>query len=199
MAMGIFHAIRGTTARSDYPDEFRADSQYLPEPVIEPGQIWLVECDPAALSPVHASLLRHANVVLYEGVLGAALAESLPTGIYAERLSAIGAPGPAIAPRARRFAADGWSVLQLIERRPDWRLPGVAAEELLRQCGRKSPLLAIGTIRASRYRQTRGNATNLAIVAAELGSDELLSLIFAPSGPRSPASGQAFTANGLAG
>jgi hypothetical protein len=83
----------------------------------EPGRIWLVEGDPAGLSPAHADLLLDANVVLYERALGAALAETLPTGIYAEPLPGNATAGPVISPRARHFAADGWRVVQLVERR----------------------------------------------------------------------------------
>jgi hypothetical protein len=203
--MGVFHALRGNTA----PNEYLGDGQCQREPTIEPGQIWLVECDNASLSAFHAGLLARVNVVLYERALLALVAEALPIGAYAEPLPATGAAGPAIAPRALQFAADGWSVLQLVEMRPGWRQRLQFATEALNGPGnRASPLLAIGTITASRYRpiqdrQRRGNATDLAILAAELGPDELLSLIFGspgtPPGPGRPAQGQVFTANGLAG
>jgi hypothetical protein len=172
--------------------------------VIKAGQIWLVECAVGSLPALHARLLRRANVVLYERALGAAVAEALPIGVYAEPLSATAGTGPAIAPRARQFAADGWSVLLLVEQRGGWRrhLQSVT-QELDHLDGGASPLLAIGTITASRYRERRGGPTDLATVAAQLRPDELLSLTFGlPSGPpgsRSPARGQAFTANGLAG
>ena len=109
--MGVFHEIHGDLTESDYA----VGKPGRPEPTIEPGQIWLVECDPSSLSPAQAGLLRQANVVLYECALGPALAEALPTGLYAEKLPAMSEP--VISARARHFAADGWSVLQLIERR----------------------------------------------------------------------------------
>lgn len=206
--MGAFHAFLGDTAPDDYP----AGGQYQPEPMIEPGQIWLVECENASLSAFHVGLLARANVVLYDPALLAAVAEALPIGAYAEPLPASGAAESAIAPRALQFAADGWSVLQLVERRIGWRerLRSVT-EELNRPVSGKSSLLAIGTITASRYRERRGPHTDLAIVTAELRPDELLSLTFAPPGAspgpspgastdlRRPAQGQVFTANGLAG
>ena len=111
--MGVFHEILGDATKNDYA----VGEPGRPEPTIEPGEIRLVECDPAGLSPAHAGLLRQANVVLYERALAAALAEALPTGLYAEKLPATAAAGPVISARARHFAADGWSVLQLIERR----------------------------------------------------------------------------------
>jgi hypothetical protein len=112
-AMDVFHEILGDAAENDYA----IGEPGRPEPTIEPGEIRLVECDPASLSPAHACLLRQANVVLYERALGAALAETLPTGLYAEPIPATTTAAPVISARARHFAADGWSVLQLIERR----------------------------------------------------------------------------------
>ncbi len=185
-------------------DEYLTHEQRENDPTIEPGQIRVVECEPASLSAFHAELLTRANVVLYERALLAAVAEALPIGVYAEPLPPIGAAGPAIARRAMEFAADGWSVLQLVERRVGWRqrLRSVA-EGMSRQGGNNSSLLAIGTIRASRYRDCAETAADLALLAAELRSDELLSLTFAAPGTlsrlRCPAQGQVFTANGLAG
>jgi hypothetical protein len=199
--MGAFQAILGKTTPNDYP----ADGQFQKEPTIEPGEIWLVECENTSLSAFHAGLLTRANVVLYDPALLALVAENLPIGAYAEPLPAIGssetgAAGPAIAPRALQFAADGWSVLQLVERRAGWRqLLRSATDDLNGSTAFTSPLLAIGTITASRYQQRRGTPTELASIAASLRSDELLSLIFASPSLRPPAQGQVFTANGLAG
>lgn len=201
--MGVLRLVNDPTVL----DQYLAHEQRRQEPVIEPGQIWLVECAPASLCAVHMRLLARANVVLYEGPLLAALAAALPLGLYAEKLQATGESGPAIAPRALRFAADGWSVLQLVERRARWRrLLRSVTEELYRADG-MSPLPAAGTITAGRYRQLDGIPADLAAVVAELGPDELLSLTFASPGrpagassvPCPPVSGQAFTANGLAG
>lgn len=203
--MGVFHAIRGKRALTEY----LGDGPCEQEPTVEPGQIWLVECEAASLSAFHAGLMARANVVLYDRALLAAVADSLPIGAYAEPLAApgpagTGTAGPAIAPRALQFAADGWSVLQLVERRAGWRqLLRFSPEALSGTSCAKSPLLAIGTITAShrpgQYRRWRGSSTDLAIVAAELRPDELLSLTFAPPGLRPQAQGQVFTANGLAG
>jgi hypothetical protein len=110
---GIYHGNRGDTTTNNY----EIGERVRPEPAVGPGRIWLVECDPAGLSPVHAGLLRRANVVLYERTLGRVLAESLPTGVYAEPLPATAAAEPTVALRARHFAADGWRVVQLVERR----------------------------------------------------------------------------------
>ena len=95
--MGVFHEILGDATKNDYA----VGEPGRPEPTIEPGEIWLVECDPAGLSPAHAGLLRQANVVLYERALAAALAEALPTGLYAEKLPADRSGGAGRSRRAR--------------------------------------------------------------------------------------------------
>jgi hypothetical protein len=188
--MDGFHLIQGDTT----PDEYLTDQS---KPQIEPGQIWLVECIPGALSTFHVGLLAHANVVLYERGLGAALAEALPLGLYAEPLPAALAAGPALAPRARYFAAEGWRVVQFVERGDGWRRRLRAALMQPDPPGSGVPLLAIGTITASRYRPRHETSADL--VVARLAADELLSLTFAaPAVPAGPA-GLAFTANGLAG
>src|SRR4051794_6262554 len=105
-AMGDLYLVQDHLASNLYD----AQEWCEPGPEIEPGQIWLLECVPASLSAFHAGLLARANVVLYEPALAAAVAKSLPLGGYAERLQAVAASGPIIAPRALRFAADGWSV-----------------------------------------------------------------------------------------
>lgn len=122
--MGAFDIFPGETT----PNDCEPAEQGRPEPAIGPGQIWLLECAAGKLSAFHGTVLRRANVVLYEPALGAALAEALPIGVYAEKLTASAAAGPAIAPRARQFAADGWSVLLLVERRT---APELGADALL--------------------------------------------------------------------
>lgn len=90
-------------------------------PTIEPGQVWLIEqASAAALGAAQREALASANVVLYERELEELVAENLPLGSYAEPLSRDHRrDGLAIAARALQFAADGWSVVQLIAARPD--------------------------------------------------------------------------------
>ena len=94
--MGVFHEILGDATKNDYA----VGEPGRPEPTIEPGEIWLVECDPAGLSPAHAGLLRQANVVLYERALGRRPGRSVADRTYAEKLPATAAAGPVIS-RAR--------------------------------------------------------------------------------------------------
>ena len=84
---------------------------------VEPGQIWLVEQDPAwPLSAVDRDALTSANVMIYDRALAPLVAQVLPIGGYAEPLPATGhAAGPAISPRALRVgrrragASRNWS------------------------------------------------------------------------------------------
>jgi hypothetical protein len=88
-------------------------------PTIEPGQIWLIEHDPAApISGIDRDALCQANVVLYDRALATLVAESLPLGGYAEPLSAA---DPAISQRALALAGQGWSVVQIVAARPSHR------------------------------------------------------------------------------
>ena len=114
---------------------------------------------------------------------------------------------PAIAPRALQFAADGWSVLQLVEWRNGWRRKlRSTTEEMYRVGAVMPPLLAIGTITAGRYRPLHKIPADLADCCRRTRPrpPALPDLYAAParhwrSVIRLPASGQAFTANGLAG
>lgn len=91
-----------------------------PQPTVLPGQIWLIEQEAASsLTALARSALAGANVVLYDRALAAPVADALPLGSYAEPLPGDrGATNETIGPRALRFAADGWSVVQLVEARP---------------------------------------------------------------------------------
>jgi hypothetical protein len=90
---------------------------------IRPGEIWLVEqALDADLAPLDRDAVATANVILYDRALEAMVAEILPLGTYAEPLAREGqGAAPAISSRARRFAEDGWSVVQIVEARPGWR------------------------------------------------------------------------------
>src|SRR6476646_597541 len=100
------------------------DGQSVPQlPDVLPGQIWLVEHGAGmALSPLDRAILAAANVVLYDRALASLVAQLLPLGAYAEPLPGVEpATGPAITPRALDFAAEGWSVVQLVAAGPAWR------------------------------------------------------------------------------
>lgn len=89
---------------------------------VRPGEIWLIEQSPErGLAPLDRAALHDANVVLYDPALTALVAVNLPLGSYAEPLAPRPQPArsAAVSQRARRFAEDGWSVVQLVAGRPD--------------------------------------------------------------------------------
>lgn len=173
--------------------------------MLEPGQIWVVEqAFATALSALHRDALGRANVVLYDRALAPLVAKVLPIGTYAEPLPYTGAAGAqtaasAISPRAFQFAADGWSVVQLVEAHGGWRRRLLDAAIYKPNGCFDVPLLAIATTAADRHRRRDGRLRDLAAVVAEFDDDELLTLILGPLGVRYPSQGHAFTANGLAG
>ena len=146
---------------------------------IEAGQIWLVEQTAAAdLSARGRGAVLGANVVLYDRALAPLVAEILPLGAYAEPLPQEATT--ALSPRALAFAADGWSVVQLVE-------PCASRRARLESAAATAP----------------GGAGRLklrVLAAADEGGDaDPLTLVFGPVIGRAPAQGGTFTANGLAG
>src|SRR3989440_6651422 len=111
-------------------------------PSVDPGQIWLIEHDSAtALGALDRAVLTHANVVLYDRALAPLVAQVLPIGAYAEPLSAATvAAGPAVTPRALDFAAEGWSVVQLVAAGPVWRARVAALPPALFRASRDNAL-----------------------------------------------------------
>ncbi len=181
----------------------REDRPLRQPPNIDPGQIWVVEQDPAgALSPIDRAALADANVVLYDRALAPLVAEALPIGGYAEPLPPImPLAGSAIAPRALELAGEGWSVVQLVEANPGHRSRLHILPPVLVRASRTSdlPVRVIAKTGADRYRVSDVGLHELGEFIGEFGADELLTLIFEPVAPHRPAPAHAFTANGLAG
>lgn len=170
-------------------------------PNVRPGQIWLIEQTAATdLVTLDRGALGSADVVLYDRALAALVAPLLPVGGYAEPLSADGAAdGPAISPRALKLAADGWSVVQLIEPCRGWRkrLCNSAAElRPLSGCGWIAVQLIAKTA-AEGCRTREASLPGLPELIDELAEDDLVTLIVGPLVGGTPAA--ACTANGLAG
>jgi siroheme synthase len=178
-------------------------SSLEPEPAIRPGQIWLIEQPSASvLFPLDRGALSSANVVIYDRALAPLVARFLPIGTYAEPLS-LNAEGAssAISPRALQFAAEGWSVVQLVESRPGRRerLHDAVAALMPLSCGADLPLLAIAKTAADRPRRWDGCLRNCSDLIEEFGDEDPLTLVFGPLAIRYPAPAYAFAANGLAG
>src|SRR5438552_8308104 len=172
-------------------------------PSVDPGQIWLIEHEPAtALGAFDRAVLTHANVVLYDRTLAPLVAQVLPIGAYAEPLSAATvAAGPAVTPRALDFAAEGWSVVQLVAAGPAWRarLPIVPPPLLRAHRTGALPVRVIAKGAGGGHHEWDASFDDLAELLRETGDDELLTLVFGPVVLRHPAHAHAFTANGLAG
>jgi siroheme synthase len=170
---------------------------------IRPGQIWLIEQRSAtAFFPLDRDALISANVVIYDRALAPLVARFLLIGAYAEPLSLdVQTAGSAISPRALQFAAEGWSVVQLVEARPGRRerLHDAVAALMPLSCGADLPLLAIAKTATDRPRRWDGCLRNCSDLIDEFGDDDPLTLVFGPLVIRYPAPAYAFAANGLAG
>jgi hypothetical protein len=172
-------------------------------PSVDPGQIWLIEHDATTpLGALDRAVLTHANVVLYDRALAPLVAQLLPIGAYAEPLTASTmAAGPVVVPRALDFAAEGWSVVQLVAAGPAWRarLP-IAPPALLRAHHSGAlPIRVITKGAAVGHHEWDASLDDIAELLRDSGDDELLTLVFGPIVLRHPAHAHAFTANGLAG
>ncbi len=171
-------------------------------PTISPGQIWVVEHDPASpLAVLDRDALTNANAVIYDRALAPLVALVLPMGAYAEPLSLAGQlAGPAISPRALELAGEGWSVVQLVAARPGRREHlHIVPPALVRANGGDLPVLVIAKAASDRYQQWDVSLNTLREFIDEFGEDDLLTLVFGPTAARYPTRTHAFTANGLAG
>ncbi|HZU89202.1 MAG TPA: hypothetical protein VE993_08090 [Stellaceae bacterium] len=172
-------------------------------PTVKPGQIWFIEHASApALFRCDHRALTSADVVLYDRALAPVVAPVLSIGTYAEPLSPNApAAGPAISPRALGFAAEGWSVAQLVEthteRRTRLKLASAALMSL--GCASDLPVLVIAKATPDRCQARDACLRTLPGLADEFAGHALLTLIFGPLIARYPAQSYAFAANGLAG
>ena len=182
----------------------REDRQPSLEPAIRPGQIWLIEQPSASvLFPLDRDALTSANVVIYDRTLAPLVARFLRIGAYAEPLPVDAqAAGSAISPRALQFAAEGWSVVQLVEARPGRRerLHDAIGALMPLGGGGDLPLLAIAKTAADGHQQWEGCLRNSSDLIDEFGDEDPLTLVFGPLVVRYPAPAHAHAfANGLAG
>jgi hypothetical protein len=180
-------------------EDRRADSR----PGIEPGQIWVIEQNPAPVwSALDGSALASADVVLYERALARLMPDLLSPGGYAEPLAADADAGdPALSPRAVKLAGDGWRVVQLVrpcrDRRQRLRRSAAALAGPNGAGGPAIRLIAKTTGAEGCSRASRG--TELAALVDGLAEDALLTLILGPLAGSIPAAAWGFAGNGLAG
>jgi len=167
-----------------------------PLPTLKPSQLWVIEQVLAtALSELDRDALTSANVVIYDRSLASVVADVLPLGGYAEALSfSCQAAGRALSPRALRFAADGYSVVQLVERSPCWRerLQQAPGELLRVGDGVRATVRLIAKQGEERYRELGADLDGA-------DQDHPMTVIFGPIAARGTAQLYPFTANGLAG
>jgi len=167
-----------------------------PLPTLRPSQLWVIEQALAtSLSELDRDALTSANVVIYDRTLTPVVADVLPLGGYAEPLSfTCEAAGRALSPRALQFAADGWSVVQLVERSPCWR-------ERLHQAPSELPRASGGGRATVRMIAKQGEERYRELGADLDDADQVhpMTVIFGPIAARGTAQLYPFTANGLAG
>jgi hypothetical protein len=155
---------------------------------IGPGQVWLVEQAPATvLCALDRDAVAHADLVLYDRALARLVVEALPPGAYAEALPD---GARAISPRVLQFAADGWSVVQLVEACAGRRAGVMSAGD-----GRVAVIAKHG---GAPLRELDGSGDRLGEILADF-ADEPVTVIFGPLSNGWTARRYAFAANGLAG
>src|SRR6266851_247288 len=148
-------------------------------PLPEPNQLWVIEQVPAqALSVLDRDAVARANVVIYDRSLAGIVAEALAPGGYAEPLShPCEEAGRALSARAVQFAADGWSVVQLVEASPCWRA------RLSQASGELSPLGAAGVRLIAkhgeeRYSEVAGDLAGISRLAGDSAGEPPMTVIF---------------------
>jgi hypothetical protein len=181
----------------------REDQRSPPLPTLGPSQLWVIEQAPATtLSGLDRDALTSANVVIYDRSLAGVVADVLPLGGYAEPLSfSCQASGRALSPRALQFAADGWSVVQLVEATPCWRERLQQAPKELPQAsgGANAVIRLIQKQGAESYQELGADLDLLRGLTDEFAQDHRVTVIFGPIAARGTAQLYPFTANGLAG
>jgi hypothetical protein len=167
-----------------------------PLPTLGPSQLWVIEQARAtALTGLDRDALTSANVVIYDRALASVVADVLPLGGYAEPLAfSCQAAGRALSPRALQFAADGWSVVQLVEASPCWRerLHQAPVELSRVSDGGYATVRLIAKQGAERYQELGGDLD-------DADHDHPMTVIFGPIATRGTAQLYPFTGNGLAG
>lgn len=167
---------------------------------LQPGEICVIEQERhSALSPLHRAALNGANVVLYDRALAALVAATLPLGGYAEPL-AVEAAGRTIAARALQFAAEGWSVVQIVEARAGRSERFChAIDELARNQAEHLPVRIFRKATLDREPASDATLHGLPERLAEIADGDPLTIVLGPVAIRYAAHGAASTANGLAG
>jgi hypothetical protein len=176
-----------------------------------PGRLYLIEhrSDELGLSAAERAALAGANIIVYERSLAALVAAILPLGAYAEPVSEAGrAQNGPVFERCLKFALDGWSVVQLIERRP-----GAERARWTRDATEQLVNAGVSIDTPVRVLVESGSGGPLSIETRLRSADAVIAdrllpngampdgvmIVFGPIGPGPAPQLYAFAANGLAG
>jgi hypothetical protein len=202
---------RSALSRRPGPGDTNRAASAIAGPGAGPGRLYLIEHGggKVALTAAERAALAGANIIVYERSLGALVAGILPLGGYAEPAPETWQTqeGP-VFERCLKFALDGWSVVQLIERRPHAeraRWTRDAAEQLVNagvSIDTPVRVLVDSASGGPLSIETRLRSAD-AVIADRLLPDGVMPdgvmMIFGPIGPVTAPQVHAFAANGLAG
>jgi hypothetical protein len=200
--VSIVELVSGRHVVPDVPRHRDAQAALPSLPDVVPGQLWLIELDGACPMPVAAhQVLDHANVVIYDRILGDTIAQGLPLGGYAEP-----APGAeAAAARSVRFARDGWSVARLLPaglspRERTRRVQDIVDELAGSGAAGRLPVAILAAAADGIEERLDVRFDNLAAVVASYPRDTRLTIVIDASAAGGAAVRlRAVAANGLAG
>ena len=171
-------------------------------PLVEPGQLWLVELSPdEPLSDAARCALDGANVVIYDRALADAVALALPLGTYAEPAPA---RSDAAAARAVHFARDGWSVARLLPARlasrdRTRRVQDIVDELAAAKIAGRLPVTIVAAGPDGIDERIEARFDDLASIVASHPRDTRLAIVIDAFAGAAAARLHAVAANGLAG
>lgn len=175
-------------------------------PAAGPGRLSLIErCGgELGLTAAEQEALVSANIIVYERPLAGLVAAVLPLGGYAEPAPEAGAaPDSPVFERCLKFALDGWSVVQLMDRRPPaerarW-IEDAAAQLVTAGVSSDIPALVRVEAACGGPLTIETQLRSAHAVIAERGLTDGLMLVLGPIGRGPAPQVYAFAANGLAG
>lgn len=199
--MSIVELVSARYVVPDLPRRRDVHAAFPSLPDVVPGQLWLIELAGACPIPVATQqVLDRANVVIYDRILGDAVAQALPLGGYAE--PALGAE-PAAA-RSVRFARDGWSVARLLPaglapRERTRRVQDIVDELAVSGAAGRLPVAILAEAADGIEERLDVRFDDLAAIVASYPRDTRLTIVVDASADGAAIRLRAVAANGLAG
>jgi siroheme synthase len=184
----------------------RVQSANATAPAAGPGRLYLIErCGgELGLTAAEREALVSANIIVYERSLAQLVAAVLPLGAYAEPAPEAKQTSEApVFERCLNFALDGWSVVQLMERRPRagrarW-IRDAAAQLVSAGISGDTPVLVLVDATCGGPVSIETRLRSAHAVIEEHGSPGGLMMVLGPIVPGPTPQVYAFAANGLAG